>query len=110
MPYGPCRPPIRATATSRRRRTRTTEATAGSGQTLNLATVAAGEVTSGEAVKYTDAVGVTIKPICEPNVVVTFDLSGSARYAQTTRHASSANPMGPVMPRARAPGKRVVRS
>ena len=61
MRYGPCRPPIRATATSCKRLTCTTEATTGRGQMLNLATQAAGEVTPGQAVKSTDVTGATAR-------------------------------------------------
>ncbi len=96
--YGPYRPPIRATVTSRRRRASTTPATIGSGQTLKRATLAAGVVTAGEAAKPTAVVGVTIQPTHETEQPVGLLLRSAARWIPTNRAASRANVAGPLMP------------
>ena len=98
--YGPYRPPIWATATSRKRHTSTTEAMIGSGQMLNLATLAAGEVTPGQAVKSTAVVGATARTTWAERHAVTLDLRGSAQCVHTSAEANSASPIGPTIPAA----------
>ncbi len=70
----------------------------GSRQVLNLATLAVGDVTPGEAVMSTMVVGSAVRATYPAAQPVAFDLRASARCVRTTNKASNATPMEPTIP------------